>query len=530
MFHFHRSPYARYALILLGGVALMLALLGGLPSASAQTDQRCFPETGQCISGEIRVFWEQNGGLPVFGFPITAQGPETTSSGTFVSQWFERTRLELHPENAPPYNVLLGRAGAIRLQQEGLDWYTFPKANPAIASNPGCVYAAQTGHSVCGDFLTAYRSFGLNFPGVSGISPEESLALFGLPLSEPQNEVLEDGRTYVVQWFERVRFELHPENAPPYNVLFGRLGALILYTYLNPAVPPTPAPPTPTPGNGPGGCVLGMTFDRDITVPDGSTLQPNAQFIRTWRVINSGTCYWDSRYRLVFANGDQMSGPAEVSVPNAEPGARVDISVPLIAPAVPGHYRGHWVMRAGNGQTFGGLIVDINVAAAPVNTPTPTSAPAPVNTPTSTSAPAPVNTPTSTSAPAPTQAPIAPIPTATTAPAPALVGPVWAWQGTTLSDGTRVTVADPSRYTLQLLPDGTVAIKADCNRVGGTYTQNGNSLTITLGPSTLAACPPDSQADVYLQQLQAVDGYLFDQGALVLELKLDSGGMRFNVQ
>ena len=28
----------------------------------------------------------------------------------------------------------------------------------------------------------------------------------------------------MVQWFERARFELHPENAPPYNLLLGLLG------------------------------------------------------------------------------------------------------------------------------------------------------------------------------------------------------------------------------------------------------------------------------------------------------------------
>ena len=49
--------------------ALALALLLPLP-ARAQMDERCFPETGYCISGSIRAYWERNGGLPVFGYPI----------------------------------------------------------------------------------------------------------------------------------------------------------------------------------------------------------------------------------------------------------------------------------------------------------------------------------------------------------------------------------------------------------------------------------------------------------------------------
>src|SRR3954467_14865399 len=193
MSHLRHSPLIPYALIALALLAVLALALGS--RAQAQSNQRCFPETGQCISGRIQEFWEQNGGLAVFGFPITPQRAETTASGTFESQWFERTRLELHPENSPPYDVLLGRAGDIRLRQEGRDWFAFPKADPSTASTPGCVYVAQTQHSVCGLFLTAYRSFGLSFPGVSGISVEESLGLFGQPLSEPTPEVLADGHT-----------------------------------------------------------------------------------------------------------------------------------------------------------------------------------------------------------------------------------------------------------------------------------------------------------------------------------------------
>jgi heat shock protein HslJ len=66
---------------------------------------------------------------------------------------------------------------------------------------------------------------------------------------------------------------------------------------------------------------------------------------------------------------------------------------------------------------------------------------------------------------------------------------------------------DPSRYSLQFRSDSTVIVKADCNQIAGTYTLKGSSLTITLGPSTMAACPPDSQATVYLQQLGAVVSY-----------------------
>jgi hypothetical protein len=137
----------------------------------------------------------------------------------FQVQWFERNRLELHPENPRPYDVLLGRLGVDRLNQQARDWFTFPKSQPQA----GCQLFAQTGHSVCGDILAAWHASGVEIDGQAGKSEAENLALFGLPLSDAQAETIE-GREYIVQWFERARFEIHPENQPPYNVLLGLLG------------------------------------------------------------------------------------------------------------------------------------------------------------------------------------------------------------------------------------------------------------------------------------------------------------------
>ena len=90
--------------------ALLLAALPG--AAEAQSAQRCFPETGYCISGRMRSYWEQNGGLTVFGLPITPQQSEQVEGRATQVQWFVRNRLELHPKNSRPYDVLLGRLGA----------------------------------------------------------------------------------------------------------------------------------------------------------------------------------------------------------------------------------------------------------------------------------------------------------------------------------------------------------------------------------------------------------------------------------
>jgi len=189
-------------------------------SARAQTGGRCFRETGYCVAGPIRDFWERNGGLMVFGFPITPQQPERVEGRPTQVQWFERSRLELHPEHPAPYDVQIGRMGADRLSQLRRDWKAFPRVAPAA----DCRTFAETGHTVCGELLAAWQSGGLNLDGDPGINDNESLGLFGLPLSSPTPERGSDGKTYTVQWFERARFELHPENAPPYNVLLGLLG------------------------------------------------------------------------------------------------------------------------------------------------------------------------------------------------------------------------------------------------------------------------------------------------------------------
>jgi hypothetical protein len=229
----------RYHLRLAAAFVLVLAFT---PFALAQQDQRCFPETGQCIAGRIREFWEQNGGLPVFGFPKGPQQEIIIEGKPYQAQEFERNRLELHPENQRPYDVLLGRLGVARLEQQGRNWFTFPKSE----AQPSCRFFAETGHNICGDILAAWRANGLDL-GQPGISEAESLALFGLPISDVQTEEIE-GKPYQAQWFERARFELHPENQPPYNVLLGLLGNEVRDNAAEApsATTPVPAAPQPT--------------------------------------------------------------------------------------------------------------------------------------------------------------------------------------------------------------------------------------------------------------------------------------------
>jgi heat shock protein HslJ len=98
----------------------------------------------------------------------------------------------------------------------------------------------------------------------------------------------------------------------------------------------------------------------------------------------------------------------------------------------------------------------------------------------------------------------------------------WQWQATQASNGSSTVVADPTRYTINFQADNSLQIRADCNQVGGTYSASGSSLMLQLGPSTLAACPPDSQADQFLAGLGQVTNYTVTSNNL--ELGLQGGG------
>lgn len=194
------------------------------PPDTTPPGERCFAEVPDCISGRLRQFWEQNGGLEVFGLPISPRQQETIEGQPYQVQWFERNRLELHPENAPPYDVLTGRLGVALLEQQGRNWRDFAPLQPD-APAAECRYFEETGHFACGKILAAWRASGLELDGQPGTSEAESLALFGMPVTSPMVETLHDGQSYTVQYFERARFELHPENAPPHDVLLGLLGS-----------------------------------------------------------------------------------------------------------------------------------------------------------------------------------------------------------------------------------------------------------------------------------------------------------------
>ncbi len=175
---------------------------------AATGERRYFAESGHSLAEPFKGYWEKNGGLPQFGYPLTEAFQETSidDGKRYTVQYFERARFEAHPEaQDPQYRVQLGFLGK-----------AFQNPAAATTARDGNRFFAETGHNLSGNFRTYWEKNG-------------GLAIYGLPITEEVREISPlDGKEYTVQYFERARFEAHSENAAPYNVLLGQLGRQLL--------------------------------------------------------------------------------------------------------------------------------------------------------------------------------------------------------------------------------------------------------------------------------------------------------------
>jgi heat shock protein HslJ len=114
-------------------------------------------------------------------------------------------------------------------------------------------------------------------------------------------------------------------------------------------------------------------------------------------------------------------------------------------------------------------------------------------------------------------------------PAP-ITGTVWQWVQTQYSNDKRVAPAKPANYTLRFLEGGQIKVKADCNQKGGTYSVDGKRLSITISHSTMAACEPGSLEDDFVHNLAASADHFLRNGDLYIDLKYDTGTMKFSGQ
>ena len=192
------SRLTAFVLAILLSIPALPAIAAATPPANGAGQDgnapvRFFPETGHSIAGNFRDYFENRGSLDAFGFPRT---DAVVENGMEV-QYFQRARMEWHADTNQVQLSLLGS-----MLTAGRNFPT-STSSPTTATSR---YFPETSHTVRQGFLAFFNARG-------GIDQ------FGLPISE---ELTEDG--FQVQWFQRARFEWHPELAGPYKVSLTLLG------------------------------------------------------------------------------------------------------------------------------------------------------------------------------------------------------------------------------------------------------------------------------------------------------------------
>ena len=209
----------KYRLAILVITALLLVALQ--TSSMAQDAARQFPETGHWVSGKFLQEYQANPRSAwVYGLPISRafQIDSPGSSQEVWYQYFEKARFEYRPNNPEDLQLTISPLGAYLH-----DMAPAAEIIPTEIGLSSCQYFSQSGHQVCFAFLSFFQQQG-------GISQ------FGYPVSEVE---IRDGRK--VQYFQKARFEWHPENKHGERVQLTDIGAVYFRLKEDPkqALPPS---------------------------------------------------------------------------------------------------------------------------------------------------------------------------------------------------------------------------------------------------------------------------------------------------
>jgi hypothetical protein len=113
------------------------------------------------------------------------------------------------------------------------------------------------------------------------------------------------------------------------------------------------------------GCTDNLTFISDVTIPDGTAVEPGSTLDKQWEVENSGTCNWDESYMVRLINDEALSAKPEQSLLPARSGSRVTIRITFHAPHETGNYHTAWQAYNPQGDAFGDpFFMDIVVEEA----------------------------------------------------------------------------------------------------------------------------------------------------------------------
>ncbi len=195
-------------------VTMTMVLASGSAAWAQEAGGTCrfFPETEHYVCGVFLDFFDARGGLEIFGYPLTGSCHDPGHTGLRV-QYFQRARMELHPDAPPAYRVQLGLlADELGYVFPPVHEDRIPRANTALHH-----YFPETQHIVSYAFLDYFREHG-------------GIDIFGYPRSEFMYEA---GR--VVQYFQRAKMVWHPESALGSRIKLSDLGEEYLERFDPPA-------------------------------------------------------------------------------------------------------------------------------------------------------------------------------------------------------------------------------------------------------------------------------------------------------
>lgn len=136
--------------------------------------------------------------------------------------------------------------------------------------------------------------------------------------------------------------------------------------FIPPTTLPSPTPALSAPSgdlSNPAGCVNDLKYIQDVTIADGTAVKPKARLIKTWLVQNTGSCNWGQGYSIRLVAGSGMSQADDQPLYPARSGARVEITMELIAPEHVGRTSSAWQAVDPAGNLFGEPItIEINVS------------------------------------------------------------------------------------------------------------------------------------------------------------------------
>lgn len=172
-------------------LALLGVLLGHQEPPIAEGDiprsfdkqKRYFPQTGHATAYSFLSFFDRYGGAAIFGYPIT----EFKIENGRIVQYFQRTRMEWHPENPARYKVQLGLLGSDYANLVGLDPNLLsrvaplnPLPTPAPHTNSSSFLSAPTVTPTC-NATVKYRVTGLRGTQIVNARAADKTSGRGMP-------------------------------------------------------------------------------------------------------------------------------------------------------------------------------------------------------------------------------------------------------------------------------------------------------------------------------------------------------------